>query len=271
MKKDTTELVTQNASVRDLNPTGVRELAQVQAQISIAKTFPRDIQRATANILELCKQEVLAEEALYAYPRAGQTVTGPSIKLMQAIAAAWGNIESGIREISNENGVSEVECFAWDMETNTRDARTFRVKHERKTKNAVKVLDDPRDVYENTASQGQRRKRACLEAVIPSYITEMAVQEVKKTRSGQKKEPLKTRITKLVSAFTEFGVDIDMIEDRMEVKIDKLAEKQFDELREIYIGIRDGQQTREQWFNVPKGKAENTEKAENLTSEFTSQ
>ena len=270
MKKNTTELVTQNASVGDLNPTGVRELAQVQAQIAIAKKFPRDIQRATANILELCKQEVLAEEALYAYPRAGQTVTGPSIKLMQAIAAAWGNIESGIREISNENGVSEVEAFAWDLETNTRDSRTFRVKHERKTKNVIKVLDDPRDIYENTASQGQRRKRASLEAVIPSYITEMAVKEVKKTqKGGSKKKPLKSRITDLVSAFAELAVTIDMIEERMEVKVDALAEKQFDELREIYVGLRDGQQTREQWFNIPKGKGRGTEKSENLTEEFS--
>ena len=266
--EETTELVTQNASVGDLDPEGVRSLAQVQAQVAIAKKFPRDVARAEQAIIQLCKQSILAEEALYAFPRGGATVTGPSIKLMQAIAAAWGNIESGIKEISNDKGESVVEAFAWDLETNTRDARSFRVKHERKTKSKTVVLSDPRDIYENTASQGQRRKRACLEAVIPSYITELAVAEVKKTRSGANTEPLTVRIRNLCSAFNELNVNIALIEDRMDCTIDSLDEKGFAELRDIYTGLRDGQQSREQFFNVPKAPG-SSKKAEGLQKTIT--
>ena len=43
---------------------------------------------------------------LHAFPRAGETVSGPSIRLAEMLAAVWGNIEYGIRELSRKEGAS---------------------------------------------------------------------------------------------------------------------------------------------------------------------
>jgi len=102
-----------------------RAIQEVQAAMAIAKRFPRDVPAARERILQACRRPVLAERAIYAYPRGGQTITGPSVHLAEAMAQNWGNMQFGIRELSQQAGESTVEAFAWDMETNTRAIKTF--------------------------------------------------------------------------------------------------------------------------------------------------
>jgi len=89
------------------NPMGVRApdhgvngqessahaMAEVQAQVCMAKQFPRDAIQAVDNILNECTRPALAEASTYAYPRGGQRITGPSIRLAEAVARHWGNLE----------------------------------------------------------------------------------------------------------------------------------------------------------------------------------
>src|SRR5204863_5210063 len=120
--------------------TEARAVAEVQASYIIAKKFPRNQYESYMAIIESCKRPNLAEQAMYAYPRGGTLVTGPSIRLAEAMAQAWGNIEFGIREISQANGVSTVEAYAIDLQTNSRKPVTFHVKHERHTKKGITKL-----------------------------------------------------------------------------------------------------------------------------------
>jgi ABC-type hemin transport system ATPase subunit len=123
-----------------------REIQEVQAAMVIAQRFPRDERRAMDRILNACTRKTLAETALYSYNRGGQEVTGPSIRLAEVLAQAWGNIQSGVRELEQTDEDSVVEVFAWDLETNTRDAKVFRVPHVRHTQAGAKKLTDPRDI-----------------------------------------------------------------------------------------------------------------------------
>jgi hypothetical protein len=63
-----------------------REAQEVQAMMVIAKRFPRDQVQAMDRILQACTRPTLAEGALYSYSRGGSDVTGPSIRLAEAIA-----------------------------------------------------------------------------------------------------------------------------------------------------------------------------------------
>ena len=71
-------------------------------------------------------------------PRGGQSVEGPSIRLAETLAQEWGNIQYGIRELSQSNGESTVEAFAWDIQTNTRQVKVFQVPHVRYSKKGNK-------------------------------------------------------------------------------------------------------------------------------------
>ncbi|HCP9898829.1 TPA: hypothetical protein OGI49_001118 [Salmonella enterica] len=227
-----------------------RAIQEVQAALIIAKRFPRDPIAAMDKILQACTRETLADSALYSYSRGGTEITGPSIRLAEALAQNWGNIQFGIRELEQRNGVSVVEAFAWDVETNTRQVKTFAVPHVRDTKKGKKLITEARDVYEIVANQGSRRLRACILGVIPGDVTEAAVRQCEITQSSTV-DVSADSIKKLLSTFlSEFGVTQAQIEKRIQRRIESIRPAQFLQLRKIYQSLRDGMSGTEDWFDV---------------------
>lgn len=49
-----------------------------------------------------CERKLVAENAVYQYPKGGQKVQGPSIRLAEVIARNWGNIDYGIIELDQK-------------------------------------------------------------------------------------------------------------------------------------------------------------------------
>jgi len=236
------------------DPSGMVEVAmtraaqEVQAAMVIAKRFPRDENTAFARIMRACKRKQLAEAAIYAYPKGGTNVQGPSIRLAEALAQAWGNIDFGVIELEQKNGESTMMSYAWDLETNSRCTKIFTVRHERHTRQGVTKLNDPRDVYELAANQGSRRLRACILSVIPGDVIESAVEACEKTMAGNNSEPLSDRIRMMVAAFSEIGVTQEMIANRLQHKVDVTTEPELVQLKKIYRSLRDGMSQREDFF-----------------------
>lgn len=226
-----------------------RAIAEVQAAMMIARMNPRDQVVAMDRILNACARTTLAEAAVYSYARGGQEISGPSIRLAEALAQQWGNLQFGIRELEQRNGESTVQAFAWDVETNTRRETTFQVKHERHTKKGITRLKDPRDIYELTANQGARRLRACLLAVIPGDVTEAAVAQCEATIRS-KVDITPDRVAKMLQAFEGFGVGKDQIEARIQRRIDTIQPAQFLSLMKIHNSLRDGMSKPSDWFEV---------------------
>lgn len=227
-----------------------RAIAEVQGKLLIAKRFTRDQAEAFERVMQSCSRKGLAEQAIYAYPRGGQTITGPSIRLAEEIARAWGNIEYGIRELSQREGISEMEAYCWDLETNVVSSQKFTVKHERHTRQGVTKLVDPRDIYELTANQAGRRLRARILAVLPPDLVEAAKDQVAKTLAGNSTEPIADTIRKLITAFSKYGVNKSHIETKIGKKVDELLSDELVELRAIYTSIRDSVTKPSDWFNT---------------------
>ncbi|MBT9286633.1 hypothetical protein KM038_15205 [Bacillus velezensis] len=239
-----------------------RQAQEVQAAMVIAKKFPRDVYAAFDRIKKACERRLLAENAVYEYPRGGTKVSGPSIRLAEALAQNWGNIDYGIMELEQKAGESSVMAYAWDLETNTRQTKIFTVKHERKARGAITKLDDPRDIYEMVANQGARRVRACILGVIPGDIVDAAVDMCQKTLISGHKEPLEDRLRSAFSLFKkEFGITKEMIQEYIGSNVDAFTEQDFLKIGRIYTALRDGMAKKEDYFNVKatsatKSKAE---------------
>ena len=152
-----------------------RQAQEVQVAMLAAKKFPRDQVVAFNNIIRACQRMKLAESSMYEYPRGGEKITGPSIRLAEAIAQNWGNIDFGFMELEQRNGVSQVMAYAWDLETNARQTKMFSVPHIRHTRRGDYPLTDPRDIYEMVANQAARRVRACILGIVPGDVVEAAV------------------------------------------------------------------------------------------------
>lgn len=228
-----------------------RSVTEIQAALTIAKTFPRNPIDSFDRIIQACTRPSLAERALYTYARGGTDITGPSIRLAEAIAQAWGNIEWGIREVEQRDGVSVVEAYAWDMESNTRQRKTFQVAHVRHTKNKGNVkLSDPRDIYEMTANQGARRVRACILGLIPSDVVESATDQCEKTLATNC-EVTPARIADMKNKFAKLGVTTEMIERRIQRRCDAITPALMIQLGKIHNAISDGLGKPSDFFPVP--------------------
>lgn len=226
-----------------------RAIAETQAAVLMAKRFPRDQAGAMDKIITACTRTTLAESATYSYARGGQEITGPSIRLAETIAQLWGNLQFGIRELSQVNGESEVEAFAWDIETNTRQVKIFKVRHERHTKQGAKKLTDPRDIYELVANNGARRLRACILGVIPGDVVEAAVSQCDVTLKTTADVTPET-INKMVEKFAEFGVTKAMIEKRIQRNIESITPALVVNLRKIYNSLKDGMAQPVDFFEI---------------------
>lgn len=235
-----------------------REIAEVQAAMIIAKRFPRNPIEAMDKILQACTRPTLAEGALYSYSRGGSEITGPSIRLAEVAAQAWGNVQFGIRELEQRHGESTVEAFAWDVETNTRQVKVFQVKHERHTKRGSTRLEDPRDVYELVANQGARRLRACILGVIPGDVIEAAVRQCEETLRASADTSAEA-LKKLEASFGQFGVTRAQIEKRIQCRLEAIRPAQIVQLRKVYASLHDGMSGAADWFEPEvAGEAEQT-------------
>ncbi|MCT8345127.1 hypothetical protein LG003_20345 [Photorhabdus kleinii] len=241
-----------------------RAIQEVQAAMVIAKKFPRDPITAMDRILQACTRPTLAESALYSYSRGGAEVTGPSIRLAEAVAQNWGNIQFGIRELEQKNGESSVEAFAWDIETNTRQVKTFTVPHVRFTRQGKKKLEDPRDIYEMVANQGSRRLRACILGVIPGDVIEAAVNQCDVTlRSNADTSP--DAIKKMIAVFKdEFGVTSEQIQKRIQCRVEAMRPAQMVQMKKIYASLRDGMSSVDDWFEKPETTQNKVDELNNM-------
>ena len=238
-----------------------RQAQEVQAAMVIAKRFPRDTVESYNRIMEACKRKGLAEAAMYEYPRGGQKVTGISIRLAEAMAQNWGNIDFGIMELEQKNGESQVMAYAWDLETNARQTKIFSVPHVRGTKKGNVALTDPRDIYEMVANQGARRLRACILGIIPGDVQEAAVRQCEKTLASGEQKPVIDIVREMAEIFkNEFSVPLEAIEKYIGCKSEAFSMNDLVRLKKVYRSLKDGMAKREDYFDIglPKEKEEAT-------------
>ncbi|OIN79988.1 hypothetical protein BMG05_15020 [Mycobacterium malmoense] len=217
-----------------------RAVAEVQAAVIVAQNVPRDIQRAIAEMRETCGYLAMAEQAFYQVPNRG---TGPSVHLMRELARIWGNIEHGSHELRREDdaGVSEVQAFAWDKQTNTRTSRTFIAPHERMKGGGRQRLTDLGDIQNNNNNVAARAVRECISNVLPRWFTEEAQDICRQTLEHGEGEPLPTRIEKMINTFKGIGVTERQIEARLDKKRGQFDAGDVAQMGIVYTSItRDG-------------------------------
>jgi len=226
-----------------------REISEIQAMVMMAKKFPRDPIKATEKIMIECQRPSLAEAAVYSYARGGTSISGASIRLAETIARNWGNLEAGVKELSQQNGRSEMLSFCWDLESNSRVSKTFTVAHQRDTKKGSYQVTDGREIYEISSNFSARRLRACILASVPGDLVDAAVAECEKTLKATA-DLTPDGLKKLVTAFASFGVTKEQIEKRIQRRLDTVSAGQVVGLKKIYTSLRDGMSSPVDWFEA---------------------
>jgi len=235
-----------------------RAVAEAQGKLLIAKRFPRDEVAAYAKAIQACQRPTMASKAFYAYPRGEKTVEGPTIRFAEELARCWGNIDYGIKELSQDDGKSELQAYAWDLETNAQSVQNFTNPHQREVRGKMQSLTSQRDIYENNANMATRRMRARILAILPAWFVEDCIAECKRTIAGQNDAPLIDRVKKMVVQFAKFGVSQEMIERRLKRKVETMTADDFTEYIGIFNAIKGGESKVAEWFEAPAEATELT-------------
>jgi hypothetical protein len=142
-----------------------------------------------------------------------------------------------------------MQAFAWDVETNTRNATIFIVPHKRDKRGGPEKLVDMRDVYENNANAGARRVRECIFGVLPPWYVEKAKKLCTETiEKGVGDKPLPERIAAAIGLFEGLGVSVEQIERKLERPSSRWNAHDVAQLRVIYQSLQSGEITRDEEF-----------------------
>jgi hypothetical protein len=178
--------------------------AEVDQQVATARALPRSIQRAVNNITTLATlDEETAAECIYALPRGGKTVRGPSIRFAEIAASQWGNCRIGARvvHVDRIEEYVEAEGVFHDLETNV--AQTARVRRQIQRKRG-KGIDADMIQLAGAAACSIARRNAIL-AGIPKGVTRRGYVAVEEVIRGDIKT-LSERRALAIKAFGLLGV-----------------------------------------------------------------
>lgn len=225
-----------------------RAIAEVQAAVVVAQQVPRDVDRALADMRDSCGRLALANKAFYRVPNRGE---GPSVHLARDLARIWGNVQFGVHELRRDDtsGMSEIQAFAWDVQTNSRSTRTFQVPHQRMKGGKRQALTDLTDVYLNNQNVGARAVRECIFTVLPTWFTDEAESIARRTLQEGEGEPIEQRIEKMTTAFhAQFGVKPEQIERKLDKKRGQWDAKDVASLAVTYQSLQRGEVTVDEEF-----------------------
>ena len=246
------EIITRSSNEGMIAVEESGSIAEIQAKMILARNFPRDIERCLERIRYECMNKELAEKATYEFPRGDSVVKGPSIRLVECVARYWGNILCGIKEISSNQREATVKSYCWDLESNFADEKVFTVPYVRtkkkKTADGTTIretapLTDERDKYEVLANMAARRKRACMQAIIPQFVIDEAVATCQKTlEEAMKGEDIEVTKAKMLAAFrakVEWISEADF-QTVCGKPFESISIKDIVKLRNLYNAIADG-------------------------------
>ena len=227
-----------------------RAIAQVQAAAVMARQFPRSTQAAISEMRDACGRTELAKRAFFKFPRGGESVTGASVYLARELARIWGNIDYGLNELRRDDmhGQSEMQAYAWDLQTNARSTRTFVIEHARDTKQGRKQLTDLRDISDNNNNFGARAVREMIFATLPQWFTDMAQEVCRETLKNGGGVPLPTRVANALAAYKRARITPSQLATRVGTEPDAWSHEDVTDLEILYRSLQNREITRDEAF-----------------------
>lgn len=232
-------------------------MAEVDQQITTAHAYPRSVDHAVKNILTLATlDEETAAECVYALPRGGKPIKGPSIRLAEIIQSQWGNNRTGTRvvHVDRIEKYVEAEGVFHDLETNS--ATTARVRRRLTADRKTGQITDDMVILTGNAAASIAKRNAIL-AGVPKAVWRKAYAAVERVIAGDVKTLVERR-AEAMKAFAAFGVTPERIFSVLEVHgLDDITLDHMTTLIGMHSALKSGESTVEEMFPVAKPAGEN--------------
>lgn len=222
--------------------------SEVEAQLDAAHKYKRSLSRFLheAETLATLTQEV-AESCIYSIPRDGKMISGPSVRLAEICASAYGNLHFGGRVIDDDGKEIIAQGGAWDLEKNLRV--TVETRRRITKKNGSRFSDDMVTVTGNAAVSIAMRN--AVMRVIPRSYIDSVYQKVRTVAVGEAKT-LVTRRSEILSRLNKIGVSTERVLLRLDKKgPDDIGLEDLEMLIGLGTSIKDGTMPIDEAFPAP--------------------
>ena len=254
----------ETAIVRLGQSTGLQAAVagEVSQAVATAKAFPRELGRVYDEILYLATlDEETAASCFYRIPRGGKVIEGPSARMAEILASAWGNMRIASRIVEESDKDVVCEAVAWDLEKNVAiTAQVSRKLHGKKDYKTGKRGAPDADEINLAKMSGQSiaRRNAILQ-VIPGAWIKGVMREVREVAIGDV-ETLPRRREMAVEHLAKMGVKQERVLEFLEREtVEDISGEDLLKLRTIVQSIRDGNASADKVFvskkKVAKPKA----------------
>lgn len=219
--------------------------SEIDQQIATAHKFPRSIQKFRREALQMVTlNESVAEQCIYALPRDGKTIEGPSARFAEVVASAWGNCRAGARVVDDRGDFVVAQGVFHDLERNV--AITYEVQRRVTDRHGKRFKADMIGVTANAACSIALRN-AVLKGVPKAFWDDMYV-EARRVVMGDVKT-LANRRASAVEAFQRFGITVEQLCAKLQVGgLEDVGLEHLVTLKGLLTAIRDGDTTPEDAF-----------------------
>jgi len=219
--------------------------AEIDVQIATAHRFPRSVRAFRDEALSMVTlTEEIAEECIYALPRDGKTIEGPSARFAEVIASAWGNSRAGARIVDDSGEFVTAQGVFHDLQKNV--AITYEVKRRIVDKNGRRFKPDMIGVTANAACSIALRN-AILKGVPKAFWNDV-YEAARKTIMGDF-QTLANRRAAALAAFQKFGVKPEQVYANLGVAGEEdITLEHIVTLRGMLTALKEGDTTPEQMF-----------------------
>lgn len=219
--------------------------AEIDRQIATARQYPRSVKQFRGECLDMVTlTEEIAQDCIYALPRDGKVIEGPSARFAEVIASAWGNCRAGARVVSEDDQFVTSQGVFHDLERNV--AITYEVKRRITDKHGRRYKPDMIGVTANAACSIALRN-AVLKGVPKAFWSDM-YKAARQTVMGDSKT-LANRRAEALKYLQGLGATPEMICGTLNVAgIEDIGLDELVVLRGIATAIKDGDTTVEQAF-----------------------
>lgn len=222
--------------------------SEIEQQIATARRFPRSLKRFRDEALQMVTlSESIAEQCVYALPRDGRTIEGPSARFAEIVASAWGNNRAGARVIDDKGDFIVAQGVFHDLERNV--AITYEVQRRIVDRHGNRYKADMIGVTANAACSIALRN-AVLKGVPKAFWEDMYT-EARRVIMGNV-QTLANRRARAIEAFQRYGVSPEQICVKLEVPgLEDIGLEHLVLLRGLLTAMKDGDTTPEDAFPNP--------------------
>lgn len=240
----------QEINAPDLGALTAITKGEIDQQIATAHAYPRSIKTFIQEASDLaCLTEEMAAGCIYALPRDGKTIEGPSARFAEIVASCWGNCRAGARIVGEDQELVTAQGVFHDLQRNV--AITYEVKRRIVDRYGRRYKPDMIGVTANAACSIALRN-AVLKGVPKAFWTEI-YSRVRQVIIGDSKT-LANRRAEALEFLQKFGATREMVLSRLgRDGVESITGDDLVVLRGLATAIRDGDTTVEDAFTREEG------------------